>query len=346
MRKSMLWGCGMLAGVAVLAASGCKSEQARVEFSYIVEPVKGLPPGMNTIYVDNAECGPNTDPRWSDLTATVLRNLIQESRDSFGTQVAVTDRSDTKGTFEEGDLAASGMSTQQGGAPPQLMAADGRVLSKVNVKVDVQERKNQTLDITSIGGWGGHGAGGGGADMQTREVTGYQRTMTVQTEFKLLDNKNNRVWDLKAGTYTATDETAPASPIYGSSRGLGDLPAADQMIAGLVDQGAREFVSGLMACRINVSGVVASSGGEECANGVKMLRAGMYPESLASFRSALAKKSDDHRAAFGAGLACEAMGDGAGALSYYKQALMGSQDMQYASARARMEAYASRMRKK
>lgn len=345
MRRMTNCGCALLGLALVTGGVGCSSELARVEFSYVVDPVKGLPPGLGTIYIAPANVGPNTDPQWSDLTATVLKNLIQESRDSFGTQVAVTDRRDTEGTMAEADLKAAGMSSQQGGAPGMLEAADGRIMSNVNIKVDVQERKDQTLDITSIGGWGGHGAGGGGADMQTREVTGYQRTMTVQTEFKLLDNTNNRVWDLKAGTYTATDETAPASPVYGSSRGLGDLPAADRIVASLVDQGAREFASGLMACRINVTAHVKSSGSKECNNGVKMLRGGFYREALASFQSALAEKPGDHRAAYGAGVACEAMGDGEQALKYYRQALTGEQNAEYAGARSRLEAYATRIRK-
>lgn len=333
------------AGLIGALLSGCASQSARVEFRYVVNAGKGLPPGMNTIYVAPADVGPNTDPRWSDLTATILKSLVQESRDQFGTQVAITDRRDTRGVFEEADLKAAGMSTQEGGGGGRLDAADGRILSNINIKVEIREKKESTLDITNIAGFGGHGSGGGNVDFQTREVTGYQRTMTVQTEFKLLDNATNRVWSLKAGTYTATDETRPASPLYGSSRGLGDLPPEDQIIADLVDMGAREFVSDLMACRINVSAYIRSSGSEECANGVRMLRAGAWREALASFQAALARNGRDHRAAFGAGLACEAMGDGERALGYYRQALAGADDPQYAAARARMETFGSRIRK-
>lgn len=344
MMKATLGAVGV--GLAGLMLCGCEGPQrAQVEFKYVVNPGKGLPPGMNTIYVAPAVVGPNTDARWSDLTATILKALVQESSDQFGTKVAITDRRDTQGVMDEADLKAAGMSTKQGGEGGKLEAAEGRILSNINIKVDVHEKKDSTLDITNIAGWGGHRSGGGGVEANTREVTGYQRTMTVQTEYKLLDNANNKVWSLKAGTYTATDETRPASPIYGSNRGLGDLPPEDQIIAALVDQGAREFVSDLMACRINVSASIKSSGSKECADGVNMLRAGAWAEALASFQAALAKNGRDHRAAFGAGLACEAMGDGERALGFYRTALAGANDAQYAAARARMEAFGGRIKK-
>ena len=78
--------------------------------------------------------------------------------------------------------------------------------------------------------------------------------------------------------------------------------------------------------------------------GVKLLRAEMYEEALASFRAALAVDSGDHRAAFGAGVACEAMGQCDSALSFYKQACVGAGSRVYMVARDRMKTYGHRVR--
>jgi len=329
----------------VLMVLGCQGESARIDFSYTVQPVRGLPPGLKTIYVEPAKTLENTDTKWSDMTATVLRTLIQESHDQLGAPVTLADREDTKGVTDEADLRAAGMLTGEGSSQAQFMGADGRVLANIKVKVEQKERKDSTLDITSIAGAGGHGWGGGDVDMQTREVSGWTRTITVVPEFKLLDNNNKLVHQDAPALAPITHDTGKASPLYGSNRGLGDLPAEDQIIAALIDQGARQFVSYLMPCRISVAAMVESSGSKACTTGVKMLRAGMYQEALSNFQAAMAGNQDDHQAAFGAGLACEAMGDGQQALSYYRRALVGAQNEQYMAGRARMEAYGNRIRR-
>jgi len=61
--------------------------------------------------------------------------LVNESKNSFGTDVEVTDRRDTQIMFDEADLAAAGMS-KGGGQGGQLDAAQGAILSNINVKVE------------------------------------------------------------------------------------------------------------------------------------------------------------------------------------------------------------------
>ena len=59
----------------------------------------------------------------------------------------------------------------------------------------------------------------------------------------------------------------------------------------------------------------------------------------------MAEDSNDHRAAYGAGVACEASGQYESALKYYKQACAGEDNRVYAYARDRMKSYGSRIRK-
>ncbi len=339
--RATVFVCGLLC-VAVLA--GCAGEKAFVEYTYVVEPSRGLPPGMKTITIVPAKVGPNTDPKWSDLCATVMQSLVNESRNDFGTDVEVSDRRDTQVTFDESDLAAAGMSTAQGGSGGQLMAAQGAILSNINVKIEKHVGKKRTLAGMKLWGGGGHGWGHGGGDFRTEEVETVTRNMTVQTAFKLVDTANNKVWEhYVPKTFRATDRTK-ASPIFGSSKTEAELTPQDALIGALVEKGARDFISRLMPCRIDVEAEVISSGNKNCVQGVKLLRAEAFEEALSMFKMALTEKPNDHQAAFGAGVACEASGHYDQALRYYKQACAGKENPTYREARDRMKTYGSRVR--
>lgn len=341
-RHAMVFVCGFL---AVSCLAGCASqEQANVSFSYVVEAEQGLPAGMETIAIVPAKVGPTTDTKWSDLCVTIMQSLVNESRSRFGTNVTVTDRRDTQVTFDEADLAAAGMSTARGGSGGQLLAADGMILSHIDIKVEKHIGKQRTLAGLSLGGWGGHGWGGGGTDIRTTEVDTVTRNMTVQTAFKLVDTANNRVWEhYSPRTYSSTDRTK-ASAIFGSSKTEAELTPQDAIIATLVERAAREFISRLMPCRIDVDASVVSSSNADCSQGVRMLRAEMFSEALTMFKMALASNPNDHRAAFGAGVASEASGRYDEALRYYKMACMGANRSDYIEARERLQLYGHRVR--
>ena len=142
----------VLAAVAMCISAGCQSvERAPVSFSYAVEPERGLPPGMTVLTVMPATLGPTTDEKWSDLCATTVQQLINESRNRLGTAVTVSDRRDTQVTFDEADLAAAGMSTKRGGSGGELLAAQGAILSNINVKVEKHIGKQRTISGIDIG---------------------------------------------------------------------------------------------------------------------------------------------------------------------------------------------------
>jgi hypothetical protein len=324
---------------------GCAGgERARVHISYVVEAERGLPSGMTTIMIAPAKIGPNTDAKWSDLSASILHDLVNDSRNRYGTPVTVSERRDAQVTFDEADLAAAGMSTGRPGAGGQLLAAQGAILSNINVKTEVLTGKQRTLSGLFLSGGGGHGYGHGATNVQTDEVETVTRTMTVQTEFKLVDTSNGQVWaHYSPRPYMATDKTE-ASPIFGSSKTEAELTPQDQIIAALVEEAATEFVSQLMPCRVEVVENVVSSGNADCAQGVKFLRAQMWDVSLSHFKNALAANQDDHRAAFGAGVACEASGQYDEALRFYQLACAGMQNDRYTEARDRMKTYGGRVR--
>ena len=335
--------------ISVLAAGvvGCATEQASVRFSYVVDPAKGLPPGMKIITIEPASLGETTHPKWSELSVSIMQKLVNESRDRFGTDIVVSDRRDAQVTFDTADLEAAGMATgsSQPGSGGQLLGAQGTILSTINVKIDRKIGKQRTLSNLFLAGGGGKRRGGGAVDIDTEEVETVTRSFIVQTEFKLLDTSNNRVWDPYAPPlYRSTDRTK-ASPIFGSSQTEAELTPEDQVIAPMVQRGARAFISRLMPCRIDVEAFVVSSTNGNCTDGVRLLRAEAYESALGSFRAALSSDRWDHQAAFGAGVACEALGRCNEALEYYRQACAGQESAKYQEARDRMKTYGDRVRK-
>jgi len=169
--------------------------------------------------------------------------------------------------------------------------------------------------------------------------------MTVQTEFKLVDASNGRVWEHFSPRLYRNTERTKASPIFGSSQTEAELTPEDKIIATLVEQGAREFVSVLMPVRIDVDAEVVSSGNKNCVQGVRSLRAEDYAEAVGAFKQALAENPNDHQAAYGAGVASEAMGRYDAALKYYQGACAGQDNRVYSDARNRMKTYGNRIRK-
>ncbi|RME37301.1 MAG: tetratricopeptide repeat protein [Planctomycetota bacterium] len=311
----------------------------------MVEPDQGLPENVHSIAIMPASVGPTTDPKWSDLASGILMSLVNESRNRFGTNIDVTDRRDTQVTFDEADLAAAGMSTRPGGSGGQLLAADAAILSNINVKVEKYQGRQRTLSGLNIAGWGGHHWGGGWADIETSEVETVTRSMTVQTEFKLVDARNNRVIaHYSPKPYHGTDRTK-ASPIFGSSKTEAELTPEDEIVAELVERAAREFVSTLMPCRIDVDVTVVSSRNKHCIQGVRLLRGELYEEALSQFKLAIAENDRDHRALFGAGVACEVLGRYDEAYRYYRRACVEQEAPRYVEARDRMKLYAHRIRR-
>jgi hypothetical protein len=339
---------GALCGLAAVGCGGSR-ETANVSFSYVIEKEKGLPSGMNTIAIVPAKVGESTDPKWSEMSVTILQSLINESKNKFGTPVTVTERRDTKPVFDEADLAAAGMSTKQGGKPGQLVGADGYLLSNINVKVETHVGKQRTLsgiDLAGLTGeYRGDHYGGGRVAAQTEEVETVTRNMTVQTEFKLVDATNGRVWEhYSPRMFRATDRTK-ASPIFGSSQTEAALTPQDRIVATLVERGAREFVSMLMPVRVEVEAEVVSGGNPNSSEGVRRMRAEDYQGAIEAFNAALAENPNDHRSAYGAGVAAEASGKLDMALSFYNRACAAQDNRIYMEARDRAKSFNGRVRK-
>ncbi|MGB0716578.1 MAG: tetratricopeptide repeat protein [Phycisphaerae bacterium] len=329
---------GMLGVVSVLTGCG-GGETAVVSFGYALEPTTGLPRGMKVITIEESTVGEATDPKWSDYVTTTMQQLVSDSKRRFGTDLEISDRRDTNATFDEADLRASGMSTGgPGGETGKLLAAQGSIRCHVNTFVDIDKGSSRQITAGSLIG----AVASGGRYLRTEEVQEIRRNMTVQADFRLIDTANNKVWEQLPPTKYKFEDEKGGSPFLGGSADETDLESEDSIIEPLVTAAVRSFLSRLIKIHINVEETVESSGNEDCRRGVRLLRAEEFEDALGAFKLALDQSSNDHRAAFGAGVACEATGQFDEAMKYYKQACILDEEPIYMRARDRMKEFGDR----
>lgn len=327
--------------VSVPAMCGCATERAIVSISYVVEPSKGLPPGMNAVAIMDSKVNTVTDRKWSELAANSIQARIQDANDKYGANLRIADRKHLAEGLAEQDLAAAGITSgSQPGAGGRVMEIRGIIESEINVKVATKRGSQST--ISGFSGWGGGRSGGGHID--TREVETVQRSITVQTAFKLVDTVNNRNWiTYSPAPYSRTDRTH-TSILFGSSQTEAELTPRDEIIGAAVERGIREFVGKIVPCKLEYELEVESSPNENCVQGVRMLRAQAYAEALSYFRAAVAQGPNDDKAAYAAGVAAEASGQYQTALDYYRRAYGIRAAVRYKRARDRLFGHIARIR--
>jgi hypothetical protein len=337
-----------------MVVAGCSTEKAWVPVSYVIEPDRGLPPGMNAVAVVDSKVNTATDQKWSELAANMVQDLIQDANHQFGADLKVADRKHLGDTLEEQDLAAAGITSgSEPGQGGKVMEVQGIIQSEINVKVEKHTGYQTTLSGLGLFGGGGSGYywrdryrhGYGGVDVDTREVETVARNITVQTAFKLVDTVNNQNWVTYTSPASSRADRTTASPIFGSAKTEAELTARDVVIGGAVSKGVREFVSEFLPVEMEYAIPIESSYNEDCKMGVRMLRADDYEAARRYFRSAITASPQDHRAIFGAGVASEAMGNFEEALQYYKQAYGMEPLRRYGDAKRRLSDHLKRIRK-
>ncbi|MCH7527208.1 MAG: tetratricopeptide repeat protein [Planctomycetes bacterium] len=332
--------CWMVCSL-VLFPIGCATERAFVTISYVVEPTKGVPPGMNAVAVMDSKVNTVTDRKWSELAANMIQARIQTANERFGANLRVADRKHLAEGLAEQDLAAAGVTrSSTAGQGGQVMEVDGIIESEINVKVE--KHRGMATTIAGLSGLGGKGWGGG--DIRTRQVETVSRNMVVQTTFKLIDTVNNRNWiTFSPRPFRQSDRTKTFF-LFGSAQTEAALTPRDEIIAAAVEKGVAEFVSQIVPCEMIHEIVVESSTNKNCVSGVQMLRADDFDTATFHFKAALADDPNDYRAAFAAGVAAEASGHYAEALRMYRRAYGLRPDPKYSRAKNRLNGHLNRIR--
>ena len=296
--------------------SGCAVERATVRFSYRTEPPLGMPHGMERVHLDPPVIVPSTDPAWAERITSILEHELRESHEPDCVYLDLTKGDldpvasvdpDTPRLLDEDTPTVNGQSLQ------------GRVHSAVEVREEAA-------------GSAGRNADGPG--------------VLVDCLFRLMDARTQQVWSEHSCSKTGDASLLrPEMELTGRDVDEGAIGFSELVAYRLIELAAREFVSNLRICVIDVAEVVEASRDPNCRSGVRKLRHGHYEDALNDFLTCLTRDSRDHRAAFGAGVACEAMGRYAEALDHYKAACVSDAEPNpcYLEARERVAFYGSRV---
>lgn len=346
-------------GVAAVMASGCTSQETYdVTIAYVLQPTDKLPEGLNSLAILDATAqfdGSEDSDRakkWSKIAADLMEEKIQASAIKYGTGLKVAKRQDTAKVLAEKDLKAAGLvDASTASKAGQLLNVQALITSKLNIRVEVKQGKKSTVDVTSLYGGGWHYGGWGGGSAHAREADEIARNMTVQCSFAMLDAATSQAYlQYAPEPFQKFDHEAPG-PVFGSSHSEASLDSVDAMIGELVKQGVREFVGMFVPSEVTYRYNLKSGKSKASAMAVRLLRADDVDGALQQYKAALAEDPEDHRSAFGAGVASELKGDWDAALKFYRQAAampkVDKKEMDmYLAAKTRMAAHKDRIRPK
>lgn len=327
--RSLCLATGLL-GVVLLV--GCASGgRTQVSFKYSVEPARRLPAGINKIVIMPAKVGPTTDKKWSKVCSKTIQSLIQESRSKFGTRISVTDKSNARPTFNERDLVSKS-SRRSRFRRVSSRPSEGVILSNINVRLE--DNNGKQFMRTSHR----HGK-----KVNNQPNSNGEKQYAVQAEFKLVDGRTNKVWERYAPRTYRLSEKVIVEPILETNK-MSNFTQREKIVARLMEKVTTEFISRIMPTQIYVEANVQSSSNSNCKKGVKLLKSKNWKEAMKSFKLALKENPNDHQAAYGAGIACEAMGKFNQAVSFYRHSCAGANNPEYREARDRVKTFGHRAR--
>jgi tetratricopeptide (TPR) repeat protein len=320
-----------------LCGCGEGKEKTVVQLHYRLAPTKQLPPGMKTLAVLPAETTDEADAKWSELASNMVQGLLAQANDQFGCGLRFADRASIKRVLDEKDLTLSGIADgSMASSAAKLLAADGLVCSRIAVRVEKHRGVGKTLVLGGI-------PSAGSPNVHMKEVEKVSRDITVQSTFKLLDATTGQAWISYGGKTLTQRDVGKPSPFFGSDTTEADLTPVDQTIGQLVEREVRQFVAQIVPFELTIDVPIKSSDNENCVRACKLVSINDYQAALEAFNMALQADPQDHRAAFGAGLMCERLGQYDQALEYYKKAILIKQEPEYQAANNRVTEYKTRI---
>lgn len=300
--------------------TGCVSKPtATVEFTYTSQPKAPLVEEYMKIAVYEAETkgsGEYDQEKWKGMAADLIRHHLQNAGDELNMPIEIVDREHMGIASAESDMAAAGI-TEGGDKESAFADATAIITTKLNVKIDKQKGKGTSMDAAALVGtvWGG----GGG--VSTREVDEEARTITVQCQFQMKANDgSNQIIHNYSGDWEMHSEQLESGFFFGSAQTEQDMTPRDKVIGGIVKKQLQKFTAKFLPSTTKAEVQVESSNDENCIAGVEALVVSDWQTALTNFKKALAVDRQDDLALFGAGVACEKLGQFSEALKYYKQA--------------------------
>jgi hypothetical protein len=333
-----------LMGLLCVHGADAKEKQV-VTVSYVLAPAQPPPANIKTVAVINSRVdsidgvkGNSRELKWSKIAADMIESMLNSGGEQ---QISVVQRSATKHILAEQDLQLVGIvegdaATRAG----RVLAADGLIMSKIRINIDVQRSRKSSVD------WGGFfGSAMGGPPPQaravryhrtpdgrvvahesarpavpTREIEEISRDMTVQCTFMLVDAVTGKsVVQFSPPVYQKKDKKSPDF-VFGHNINEADLDPVDHFIGELVEHAARDFVSMLAPVQVSYSYEVTGRGKQGEA-AVRAMRSDDFPGAMQMWEAAFKSDPKEPDTVFGMGITSELLGDFPRALQFYRQVL-------------------------
>jgi|GEM_PF-5571942 len=298
--------------------------------------------GYSPMFVGVASTEVSFDNRAADLWVNMARSRLQaaisRNADRNGIELTFVDRDHTADIVREKDMEDAGIVD----APPpgrrraKVLDVDAKFYGKVDIDVKIETGTRKT--IQGISAWYRPCGWRFGASVRTGEKQKIRRIITINAEFRMEDSKTGRIWAQHQSSVQPIDTEKPGV-FFSSSRHRIDFDQPDkQIVMAFLEHEIDAFVAKLTPTQASIDVIVESSSDKDCRRGVDALSAGDHRQARSFFEAAIRDDADDHRALFGAGVACEILGDLRAAEQHYKMAVLegGDKNVRYGEAAARV----------
>ncbi|MBI5762771.1 MAG: tetratricopeptide repeat protein [Planctomycetes bacterium] len=330
-------------------------EKQVVTVSYVLLPERPLPAEMKTVAVMDSGVesidgvkGNLRSKKWSSIAAELIESMLQTPSVDGESPLTVVQRRATKKILDEQDLKLAGIvegdsATQVG----KLLAVNGLIMSKIDIRVDTRRHTKETLDWTRLLGQSGLAGGPrrdprfrpmpggpregnpyrpqhrppqgpGGADMPTKTIEEISRSLTVQCSFALVDaNTGRSIVQFSPPVYQKTDKAKP-NFIFGGCVDEADLDPVDLFIGELVERAARDFTGMLAPTRVGFTYEIVGRG-KDGEDAIRAIRADDFSRAVQLFEAAHRDDPKEDQTVFALAVTCELAGDFERALDYYRK---------------------------
>jgi hypothetical protein len=355
-----------IAIIASLAIPALAKEKQVVTISYVLAPSRPLPSDLQTVAVidsgvdSDEERGDARELKWRTIAADMVEAMLQSNGPDAGQPLTVVQRRATKKILEEQDLQLAGIvQSDEATRVGQLLAVNGLITSRINIRVDVRRRTRSQIDWMGLLGGGGGGGGGRPVAAQPRRPhyrqgtgygykvrnsayrrgappppPGYRRgggsDIPSRTVEEISRSLTVQCTFALVDARTGATVVQYASPIVQKT----DKKSPDFLFGQYIDEADLDpvdhFIGELIerATRDFVSTLVPTrveysyeviGRGDDGEEAVRALRAEDYETALRKFQAAYKDDPEEPDTVFGLGVACELAGDFDRALKYYRQ---------------------------
>ncbi|MFA6133590.1 MAG: CsgG/HfaB family protein [Phycisphaerae bacterium] len=318
-------------GLSVAALAGCGEGDKPVQLQYDRPAAYEIPASIRKLAI--AEFGGQTDEdrRWGDIASDKLADSLEQANRTYD-RYQLVDRKRLKAIMDERDLQLAISDTSTAGKVGKLANVDAMIYGSLHVVTRDEHATKQVPDLIN---------------RTTKTVPYTKRYCMVAVNFTMDDIQTSKTLTTVSVTreFDSEKDGKKGGGIekMTSMIGMGGdkLPAADQVVNGLIEKCVFEFISRISPHKVVIDEPLQKGKSKLVTTGNTLAKEGEYAEALDLYLQAIEAKPDDAGACFNAGLMYEVTGKFGKAEEYYTRAFKLKQDARCIQARRRVRAEAA-----